>query len=104
MPYDEFDLDDPLELVAQEVSLEEEHLNEMAECFVEEFARMGYGAEELFKLFCDPFYRGPYSVLQARGEKFVRDLIEERVGARPTAAVRRPDLVQLQFAPAAYQE
>ena len=84
MPKDEFDFDDPLELVGCEVPLEDEQLSEMAECFVEEFARMGYGAEALLGLFRNPFYHGPHSVYQARGEEYVRDLIRQTVGERPS--------------------
>ena len=85
MPFDDYDAEDPLELVGCEVELEEEHLTEMAECFVEEFARMGYGANELLELFRNPFYRGPHSVFERRGETWVKDLIEARLGVRPSA-------------------
>ena len=85
MPYDEFDADDPLELVSCEVPLGEEHLTEMAECFVAEFARLGYNADSLLALFRNPHYRGPHRVYEARGEDYVRDLIEQMVGERPAA-------------------
>jgi len=85
VPYDDYDAEDPLELVGCEIELEEEHLTEMAECFVEEFARLGYGANQLLELFRNPFYRGPHSVYRRRGESWVKDLIEARLGARPDA-------------------
>ena len=96
MPYDEFDADDPLELVGCEVQLEDEHLAEMAACFVEEFARLGYGADALLGLFRNPFYRGPYSVYQARGEEYVRKLIGARVGEQPAASAPGGGLVTIQ--------
>jgi len=83
MPYDEFEAGDPLELVGSQVLLGEEHLTEMAECFVEEFARMGYGADAIFDLFREPFYRGPHSIYLARGEEYVRDLIAATTGESP---------------------
>jgi len=42
MPKDEFDLEDPLEAVAVELPSDEDTLVPMAECFIEEFMRMGY--------------------------------------------------------------
>jgi hypothetical protein len=108
VPYDDYDAEDPLELVGCEVELADEHLTEMAECFVEEFARMGYGANELLELFRNPFYRGPHSVYQARGEEYVRRLIEEIVGERPARSApglaRRGELVTLQPLPSAARE
>lgn len=95
MPYDEFEADDPFELVGCEVPLAEEHLQEMAECFIEEFARMGYGADHLFGLFCNPSYRGPYAVYLARGEDYLRDLIEMLIGERPERTVQN-GLVNIQ--------
>ncbi len=86
MPYDDYDAEDPLELVGCEITLEEEHLTEMAECFVEEFARLGQGANQLLELFRNPFCRGPHSVFERRGETYVKDLIEARLGVRPSAA------------------
>ncbi len=98
MPYDEFDAEDPLELVGCEVPLEGEQLTEMAECFVEEFGRMGLGPDQLLALFASPFYRGPHSVYQARGEEYVRNLIAEMTGQRPSLSGLPPDLVTIQAA------
>ncbi len=95
MPYDEFDVEDPLELVGCEVALEEGHLTEMAECFIEEFFRMGYEADSLLALFRNPFYRGPHSVYLARGDGYVKELIGEMVGERPAASSPAIGLVQI---------
>ncbi len=96
MPYDEFDAEDPLELVGCEVALEEKHLTEMAECFIQEYFRMGYAADSLLALFRNPFYRGPHSIYLARGDRYVRELIGEIVGEQPSASVPAIDLVQIQ--------
>ena len=78
----QFEQDDPFEMVgvALPEEMDDEALVEMACCFVEEFARMGYGAEKILRIFREPFYQGPYSVYRAKGEEFVRSLVEQ-VGA-----------------------
>ena len=72
------DPEDPLALVG--VGLEEdpddEALTEMAWSFVEEYARMGWNGEQILRLFRSPLYRGPYRILRAKGEDFVRRLTE----------------------------
>lgn len=64
-------------------------LTEMAICFVEEYARMGWGGERILRLFRNPFYRGPHQILRLKGEEFVRRLIETIGGMR--TQVRSPD-------------
>jgi len=77
MPKDEFDLEDPLEAVAVELPSDEDTLVPMAECFIEEFMRMGYSQEQVFGLFTNPMYAGPLMVTRARGTAFVRQLIAD---------------------------
>jgi hypothetical protein len=52
----------------------------MAECFIEEFMRMGYNHKQVLALFRNPQYLGPNMVLEKRGEPFVRDLIADVFG------------------------
>jgi len=75
----DFEQDDPFEMVgvALPQQMDDAALTEMACCFVEELARMGYRGEKLMRLFRDPFYRGPYSIYLAKGEEFVRSLVEQ---------------------------
>ena len=75
----QFEQDDPFEMVgvALPQEMDDEALTEMACCFVEEFARMGYQGEKLMRLFRDPFYKGPHSVYRAKGESFVRALVDQ---------------------------
>ena len=72
------DPEDPMALVG--VGLErgpdDKALTEMAWCFVEEYARMGWSGERILRLFRNPFYRGPHQILRMKGEDFVRSLIE----------------------------
>ena len=67
---------------------DEEALTEMARCFVEEYARMGWSGERIMRLFRNPFYRGPNQILRLKGEDFVRGLTNAvdrmRSQARPT--------------------
>ncbi|HXH14070.1 MAG TPA: hypothetical protein VNP04_30430 [Alphaproteobacteria bacterium] len=77
MPKDDFDQEDPFELVGMLLPgpQDDTAFELMGRCFVEEFVRMGWDATQIFLLFQDPFYRGPHLVYQAKGERFVHDLI-----------------------------
>lgn len=77
MPKDEFDFEDPFELNGMALLTHEDTSTEMAECFIEEFMRMGYGPQQLLALFRNPHYLGPNLVHEKRGEPFLRDLIVE---------------------------
>ena|SRR3989344_4973387 len=77
MPKDEFDFDDPMELQGVGLFTSEETTEAMAECFIEEFLRMGFDHHRILDLFKNPFYIGMNMVLQNRGEEFVRNFIQE---------------------------
>ena len=65
----------------------ERSLREMAQCFIEEYVRMGYSAGFILQLCCNPFYRGLYAIRQAKGEAFLRKLVDETERAwRPRSA------------------
>ena len=91
MPKDEFDFEDPLELNGMAFLTHEDTTNDMAETFIEEFMRMGYGHKQILALFRNPHYLGPNMALGKRGEPFIRDLIAE-VFARWGKTVQWPDL------------
>jgi hypothetical protein len=88
MPKDEFDFEDPFELNGMAYLSHEDTTNDMAETFVEEFIRMGYGHKQILALFRNPHYLGPNMALEKRGEPFIRDLIAEVFArwGRPVAA------------------
>ncbi len=90
MPKDEFDFDDPFELNGMALLSHEDTTEAMAETFIEEFMRMGYGHRQILALFRNPHYLGPNMALERRGEPFIRDLIAE-VFARWGKAVTWPD-------------
>ena len=73
MPKDEFEHDDPMELVG--VALPDGDPEELAGAIVEEFIRMGLSNEELLALFRDPFYAGPHAIWRSRGDEYVQGLI-----------------------------
>jgi hypothetical protein len=77
MPKDEFDFEDPFELNGMALMTHEDTTNDMAETFIEEFMRMGYGHSQILALFRNPHYLGPNMALEKRGEPFIRDLIAE---------------------------
>ena len=71
--------DDPFEMVGVVLpeTMDDAALTDMACCFVEELARMGYGREKLMRVFRDPFYKGPHAVYRSKGEEFVRALVDQ---------------------------
>jgi hypothetical protein len=77
MPKDEFDPEDPMELCGVGLLTEEDTTEAMAECFIEEFLRLGYNHKQILALFRNPFYVGVNMVLQNRGEPYVRDVIAQ---------------------------
>lgn len=85
--------EDPLELVGVQMKEgpDEQALEEMAQCFIEEYARMGWNSERILRLFRNSFYRGPYQILRARGEDFVRERIETITGTKTSPTLSRGD-------------
>ena len=79
MPYDHPEPDDPQMLVGIVLPADESATREMAYTFAEEFARRGYTAERLLRLFQNPYYAGAHGAYRALGEAAVRAIIEECV-------------------------
>ena len=106
MPKDEFDVDDPLELNGVAFLTEEDTSAEMAECFTEEFLRMGYNHKQVLALFRNPIYVGPNMVLQNKGEAFVREIIAGTFArwGRPVQQWGVPATLARQLSPAASGE
>jgi len=77
MPKDEFDPEDPLEAIAVELPSNEDTLLPMAECFIEEFMRMGYSQEQILGLFGNPMYTGPLLFTRTRGTEAAKQLITD---------------------------
>ncbi len=65
--------DDPMELVG--VALPNVGADEMADCLIEEYIRVGWDDENLLRLFRDPFYRATHRIHKEKGEAHVLGLI-----------------------------
>jgi hypothetical protein len=75
MPQDEFISEDPLGLVGMVLPGEEGQLEAMAECFVEEYARMGWNETRIMTLFTQPLFMATHRVYRLKGESYARELI-----------------------------
>jgi hypothetical protein len=75
MPHDEFTHEDPMEMVATVIPGEPGQLEAMAECFVEEYIRLGWDEERLMTLFVNPLFLATHRVYKLKGEAYVRHLI-----------------------------
>jgi len=79
MPKDEFEDDDPMELTGMVLPGEPGQLEAMAECFVEEYVRMGWDEPRLMTLFTHPLFMATHRIYRQKGEGYVRDLIRKSV-------------------------
>lgn len=81
MPYQEPDATDPMTLEGVELdagsAAEARRANiEMAECFIDEFMRLGFSTDRIWRLFTTAAYAGPHRALHTLGEQHIRALIE----------------------------
>ena len=86
MPYGDPDPTDPNVLVGVALPAGVDAVRDMAYVFAEEFARLGFDAARLLRLFRNPFYAGAHRAYLALGEPEVRAIAEECVrvwGRRP---------------------
>jgi hypothetical protein len=77
MPHDEFDRQDPMGLVGMIVPGEAGQLEAMAECFVDEYARMGWNETRIMTLFTQPLFMATHRVYRLKGEEYVQELIRK---------------------------
>lgn len=74
-----FDPDDPFTLNGHAVALTaeeaEEHMLEMTDTIIHEFAMLGWPSEMILNMFKKPFYRMPYMICQQKGEAFIKSRI-----------------------------
>ncbi len=77
MPNDEFVDEDPMELTGMVLPGEPGQLEAMAECIVEEYVRMGWDEPRLMTLFTHPLFMATHRIYRNKGEKYVRNLIQE---------------------------
>ncbi len=87
MPHDEPDASDPMTLHGVMFETDsDDAMREMAVCFIEEYARDGFGAERLWDLFAGQEYAGPCLAYQTLGGEVIRQLIDEHMKSRGAAA------------------
>ena len=91
MPYGEPDDTDPMMLngvVLEDVGAPtQEAVLEMAECFIDEYARLGFDASRILHMFRTKGYAGPYMATEILGEQAIRELVDlvlARWGGRRT--------------------
>ncbi len=78
MPMREPGPEDPMELVGVRLPVNDDTaLREMAECFAEEFIRLGHGVEAVLALFKNPLYAGPHEAYRNLGEERICEMIEK---------------------------
>ncbi|OGL58727.1 MAG: hypothetical protein A3J27_09300 [Candidatus Tectomicrobia bacterium RIFCSPLOWO2_12_FULL_69_37] len=86
MPKDEFEFEDPMELVSIPMPGDAaEAEREMARCLAEEFLRMGHTEEEVLGMFRDPFYAVLHNLCRSRGEAEIRQAITQAYAGWPPA-------------------
>ena len=81
----EAEANDPMELVREAIPGDPLFL---AQCVIEEFALIGYGAEDLVTLFRQPVYPMLNNILRKEGEPFVRSLMKQVLGDWGTLKVK----------------
>lgn len=75
MPHDEFVPEDPMDLNGIVLPGEPGQLEAMAECFVEEYVRLGWDPPRLMGLFTNPMFLATHRIYRQKGEAYVRELI-----------------------------
>ncbi len=75
MPKEEFDPGDPLELVGLVLPGEAGQMEQMAECIIEEYVRMGWDEHRMMTLFVHPMFLATHRIYRQKGAQYVQDLI-----------------------------
>ena len=94
MPYGEPDDTDPMMLNGVVLENGEapplEAVREMVECFIDEYARLGFDANRILHMFRTKGYAGPYMATEILGEKAIQELVDmvlARWGGRHIGAI-----------------
>ena len=93
MPKEEFVPEDPMGLIGMVMPGEPGQLEAMAECFIEEYVRLGWSEPRLMTLFVNPMFLATHRVYRMKGEDYVRELIR-RVYVKWGAVVRPAEATQ----------
>lgn len=85
MPYDDPDPTDPMTLHGFAFETEDgTAMRDMAACFVEEYARLGFAPGRIMRMFRTRTYAGPFLAYQTLGDAEIRALVEAN------CSIRRP--------------
>ena len=78
-PEKQFEADDPFVFVAVRYPVDSERDQdlEMARCFIEEYALMGWPGSQIRLLFKSPLYAGPHAIYRKWGMQPVDELTKE---------------------------
>ena len=74
MPKDEFDPEDPMELVGVEVPTDPD---EAMDNIIQEYLLMGYKPEQIFFLFRSPYYGATHRIYQLKGHEYVKQRVKQ---------------------------
>jgi hypothetical protein len=85
LPEKQVEASDPYEFTAARYPVDDplEADRDMARCFIEEYALMGFTPGHVLRLFREPIYTGTHDVYRRRGKDFVVELIEGVFGSAP---------------------
>ncbi len=72
MPKDEFDPEDPMELVGVEVPTDPD---QALEDIVHEYLLMGFQPARIFFLFRSPYYAATYQIYRLKGHDYVKERV-----------------------------
>ncbi|MCB1693580.1 MAG: hypothetical protein KDI19_12505 [Pseudomonadales bacterium] len=93
MPYQDPDPTDPMTLHGVEVEAQGvEAMVDMAVCFIEEYARAGFDADRIMRMFHTRSYAGPALALRTLGERRIRELIADEIAIRGSRRLGRERL------------
>jgi len=89
MPYDDPDPTDPMTLTGVELEVDAPGaMRDMAECFIEEYIRLGLSAEAIAGLFESGEFAGPALAINRLGRDLIRDMVQEQLLLRGPRGVR----------------
>ncbi len=78
MPYEDPDPTDPMMLHGMMFETDDDQaIRNMAECFIEEYFRLGFTASRIAKMFRTAGYAGPHLACRALGEQAIDSMIDE---------------------------
>lgn len=89
MPYQDPDSTDPMTLTGVELAVDDPgSVREMAECFIEEYLRLGHSAASIEQMFESRQFAGPTLAVIQLGMKVIREMIQQQFLLRGPRSAR----------------